>query len=106
MKNRLFMLALQLVVAAELTATQYQINSLVTDPSGSGPHLDPNLINPWGLFFVPSGDFWVADNGTNVSTVYKPNGTTPIPYVVNVDFNPSGALFNGSANCFFNWGHA
>src|SRR5258706_5831398 len=31
---------------------------------------DPALVNAWGLAFSPTGPLWVANNGTNTSTIY------------------------------------
>src|SRR5581483_12375688 len=42
-----------------------QVN-LVSDQAGSALITDPNLVNPWGVAFLPTGPFWIADNGSNV----------------------------------------
>ncbi|MEY4545795.1 MAG: hypothetical protein RL685_1990 [Pseudomonadota bacterium] len=39
---------------------------------------DPNLVNPIGLQLSPGGSFWVANNATGTSTVYRADGT-PLP---------------------------
>ena len=31
---------------------------------------DPNLINPWGVAFSPTGPFWVNNNHTGTATIY------------------------------------
>jgi uncharacterized protein (TIGR03118 family) len=83
-------------------ALNYQVNPLVSDTSSiSAPHNDPNLINPWGLFFAPNGSgfFWTADNGSNLSTLYRPDGTI-VPFVINVASNPTGATLNPTVNQF------
>ncbi len=51
-----------------------QVN-LVSDQPGVAAVTDPNLVNAWGLAFRPDSPFWVADNGTGVSTLYDPDGT-------------------------------
>src|SRR5437016_2686240 len=56
----------------------YVQNNLVSDVSGMADTTDANLVNPWGLAFSPTGPFWVADNGTGVSTVYDTAGN-PFP---------------------------
>ena len=46
-----------------------------TSPA-SRTHLDPNLVNPWGMSVsAPNGTIWVSDNGTGVSTLYGQDGT-------------------------------
>ena len=74
--------------------TVFQETTLVTSAT------DPDLINPWGVSFSPSGPFWVSDNGTGKSTLYNsvgakqglvvsmPAGSEPI----------TGQVFNGTAS--------
>ena len=33
--------------------------------------IDADLVNPWGLAQGPATPAWVADNGTNVATLYR-----------------------------------
>jgi len=69
------------------------------------PTVDPNLVNPWGLAFNPTGPIWVADNGTGVSTVYTAQGAI-IPLVVTVPpasggtppSAPTGLVFNPTSS--------
>jgi uncharacterized protein (TIGR03118 family) len=52
--------------------------------------MDPNLQNPWGVAFSPSGSpFWIADNNSGLSTLYDGNGTI-IPLVVTIP-GPAGS---------------
>jgi uncharacterized protein (TIGR03118 family) len=48
--------------------------SLVSDGSVPAATVDPNLVNPWGIASSGQGPFWVADNGTGVTTVYDGAG--------------------------------
>jgi uncharacterized protein (TIGR03118 family) len=75
-------------------ANSYRIANLVSDQPGVAVHLDPNLVNAWGLVAGPSTPWWVADNGTNVSTLYDGHGNA-IPLVVTVGGAPTGTVFNG-----------
>ena len=52
----------------------YQQRNLVSDIRILARRVDPNLVNAWGLQFNPSGLWWVADNGTGVSTLYNAQG--------------------------------
>jgi len=72
----------------------YTVTNLVSDVPGLAPNLDPNLVNAWGLVAGPSTPWWVADNETSVSTLYTGDGT-PLPLIVQVAGNPTGAVFNG-----------
>jgi uncharacterized protein (TIGR03118 family) len=53
--------------------------NLQSDIPGVADRTDPNLVNSWGLVINPTAKvFWVADNGTGVSTLYRPDGTPVI----------------------------
>jgi len=80
--------------ADTLGPNRYQEMDLVSDVPGAAAHLDPNLVNAWGLTAGPTSPWWVSDNGTDVSTLYDGTGNA-IPLVVKVPGAPTGAVFNG-----------
>jgi len=98
-------LALGVVVAAlfvtvPLQAAEgnaYTVTPLVSDVPGAAPVLDPHLQNAWGLTSSSTSPWWVADNGTSLSTLYNGAGT-PQSLVVTVgdDSGPTGVVFNTS----------
>src|SRR6516162_631959 len=45
-----------------------QIN-LASDLPGLAANINPQLVNPWGLSYSPTGPFWIADQGTGTGTV-------------------------------------
>jgi uncharacterized protein (TIGR03118 family) len=107
-KRRLSIVAALLVVAAVAagvaTATtkatdsnSYVVHNLTSDMPGVADHTDPNLVNAWGLDALPLGPWWVADNGTNLSTVYTADGT-PQSLVVTVKNAPTGLVANPGSN--------
>src|SRR2546423_7941283 len=53
----------------------YTVHPLVSNVAGMASHTDPNLVNAWGLTAGPTSPWWVSDNGTNVSTLYRADGT-------------------------------
>jgi uncharacterized protein (TIGR03118 family) len=73
---------------------RYRMTRLVSDRPGVAEHLDTNLVNAWGLVAGPSTPWWVANNGTDTSTLYDGTGT-PLPLVVGVPGAPTGTVFNG-----------
>jgi uncharacterized protein (TIGR03118 family) len=82
-------------------ASTFATRSLVAD-SGTAEHIDPKLINGWGIAFNPAGFVWVADNGTSTSTLYDGNGV-PQSLVVAIPpgsagtaSSPTGIVFNSS----------
>ena len=60
--------------------------------SGAAAKVDPNLVNAWGLTAGPTTPWWVADNGTDRSTLYSADGTI-VPLVVQVPIHPTGTVF-------------
>jgi uncharacterized protein (TIGR03118 family) len=85
--------------------------NLVSDGFVPAAHIDPNLINPWGVAITRRGPFFVADNGMGVATSYNrvgiprtiaghpaiaiatpPGQTTPA--------SPTGEVFNSGRTGF------
>jgi uncharacterized protein (TIGR03118 family) len=72
--------------------------------------IDANLQNPWGVAVAPGLPFWIADNNSNVSTLYSgigavetqtitgsPNVGIAIPAsAAGVQANPTGQVYNGN----------
>ena len=93
-------LALAILTASSLASAAgaagenaYVQHNLVSDVPGAADRVDPNLVNAWGLTSLPTSPWWVADNGTDVSTIYQADGT-PRPLVVQVPSAPTGAASN------------
>lgn len=87
-------------IAFASTPTHYQQHNLVSsNASIPADHLDPNLVNPWGLVFGPTNPVWIANNGTGTSTLYDGQGNA-IPLIVNIPSSsggtgtPTGIVFN------------
>lgn len=73
----------------------YIQENLVSDLPGLAKTTDPNLVNPWGIAYSPTGPFWISDNGTGVSTLYNGSGQAT-PLVVTIPGGkPTGVAFNG-----------
>jgi uncharacterized protein (TIGR03118 family) len=81
----------------------YTQRNLVSDVPGRARLTDPNLVNAWGLAAGPSTPLWVADNGTNVSTLYSGavhgSPVTINPLVVSIPGGaPTGVVFNPTSD--------
>jgi uncharacterized protein (TIGR03118 family) len=77
----------------------FEQRNLISDIAGVARITDRNLVNPWGLAAGPATPLWVADNGTDVSTLYRGavNGSIPsiVPLVVSIPGGaPTGIVFN------------
>jgi uncharacterized protein (TIGR03118 family) len=82
-------------------ANVYKKRNLVSDLDGVARITDANLVNPWGLAFGPATPAWVADNGTDVSTLYsggvRKSIPVTLPLVVGIPGGaPTGIVFNGT----------
>ena len=77
----------------------YRQENLVSDIPGVADITDPDLVNPWGLAAGAKTPLWVADNGTDKSTIY-PGGTkqtliSKAQLVVDIPGGaPTGAVYN------------
>src|SRR5450432_2284309 len=73
--------------------------------------IDANLSNPWGIAFAPGQPFWIADNNSNLTTLYDGTGAVQtgvitgsnatgiaIPDGVQAPANPTGQVFNGTGD--------
>src|SRR6266436_5415591 len=69
--------------AAPPASRFYQQHNLVSDGAVPADHTDPNLVNAWGLVSSPTSPWWISDNGTGRSTLYRVN-TGAIALIVTV----------------------
>jgi uncharacterized protein (TIGR03118 family) len=97
--------AVALVVSGAGAAPRgaYRQVNLISDLTGVARITDPNLVNPWGLAAGSNTPLWVADNGTDSSTLYTGgvNGSIPkiTPLVVKIPGGaPTGLVFNSSSD--------
>ena len=73
--------------------------TLVSDGSATSVATDAALVNAWGLSAGPTTPWWVANNGSNTSTLYNAAGTKSTT-VVTVPGSPTGTVFNASTTDF------
>ena len=89
---------------AVAASDQYIVHPLASNvASVPADHVDPNLVNAWGLVAGPASPWWVSNNATSTSTLYAADGTPfppQAPLVVGVSGGPTGIVFGGIANTF------
>ena len=91
--------------ASAANGSRYLQTNLVSDVAGWAPVTDAALVNPWGLSRSATSPWWVADNGTGLSTLYTGAGAK-LALVVTVPpapgqpapSAPTGTVFNGSSD--------
>jgi uncharacterized protein (TIGR03118 family) len=98
-------LGLAAVLASADPVNSYVQSNLTSDLPGVAGKQDTNLVNPWGIAAGPTTPFWVADNGTGLSTIYNGSGsalslvvTVPPPAGSTDTAAPTGIVFNGTAS--------
>jgi uncharacterized protein (TIGR03118 family) len=99
------MLSLLAMAALSLPASAQQVNItyLTSDITAAAANQDPNLVNPWGMSISPSGPWWLADNGSGLSTLYNGSGQAQ-GLVVTIPSgtgsgtgSPSGTVYNATS---------
>jgi uncharacterized protein (TIGR03118 family) len=96
------------LAAVSVHAGAYDRINLVTDNQAlvRAAVTDPNLVNPWGISFSSTSPFWISDNNSGFSTLYKGNGqivpingtgTVSIPGQGGAPGTPTGTVFNPTA---------
>jgi uncharacterized protein (TIGR03118 family) len=93
----------QTATLAVTAATAFSQTNLVSNGAVTAAVTDPNLVNPWGLALAPTGPMWVANNGTQTSTLYDGTGmllslVVAIPPPSAGPANPTGMVFNSSSD--------
>lgn len=90
------------VAAGSAPAAQdnsYTVHPLVSNGGVPAPITDPHLVNAWGLTAGPTTPWWVSDNGIDLSTLYKADGSKQ-GLEVHVNTAPTGAVFANIAGNF------
>jgi uncharacterized protein (TIGR03118 family) len=107
-KTTLLVLTTVALSATFSRADSYSSTNLQSDIPGLAAHVDPNLVNPWGMAVPsptsPTSPIWVSDNGTGVSTLYNQADGTARSLIVTIPTsvrnknggNPTGVVFNGT----------
>src|SRR2546427_9530235 len=76
----------------------YEQHNLVSDGAVSAGLVDAALVNAWGLVASATWPWWIADNGTGLSTLYNGNTGGKISLTVTVPGAPTGIVFSGGAD--------
>ncbi|MGB9236634.1 MAG: TIGR03118 family protein [Terriglobales bacterium] len=67
-------LGLAVVLVSGVAVAQYQLTNLVSNQVKDAAHIDPLLVNGWGLVYGTGGPFWLSDQGSGWSTLYDGKG--------------------------------
>jgi uncharacterized protein (TIGR03118 family) len=77
--------------------TTFKVTKLVSDQPGVALVTDPDLVNAWGLVSGPTTPWWVNDNGTGLSTLYRGSDGAKQGLKVTVPGGPTGVVFNSTS---------
>jgi uncharacterized protein (TIGR03118 family) len=91
---------LMLPASAAAAENAYVVHNLVSDVPGLADHTDSSLVNAWGLTALPTSPWWVANNETSTTTLYRADGTKVVLTTpdIQVPNHPTGAAANAGAN--------
>jgi uncharacterized protein (TIGR03118 family) len=95
------------------SGTTFADTALVSNKSevvATAATIDANLQNPWGIAVAPGLPFWIADNNSNLSTLYSGAGVQQTQTITGsaetgiaipasaagVQANPTGQIFNAT----------
>jgi len=94
---------LALMFVSSAAVAQYQLVNLSSNQVGQAHHVDPLLVNAWGLVHGPGTPWWISDNNSGWLTLYNGQGKTVQQLKVLVPTAggngpglPTGIVFNGS----------
>ena len=80
-----------------------QVNLVDNNGEYNAAHMDPMLINAWGIAWSPNGFAWVNAEDGHVSAIYNSEGGTvrppvaiPSPTDLTGGGSPTGIVFNGT----------
>jgi uncharacterized protein (TIGR03118 family) len=87
-------------MAGYARAAGYVQTNLVSNGAVPAAHTDANLVNPWGISFIPGASpFWVSDNNAGVATLYDGTGVAfpspATPLVVDIP-SPTDPTMGGA----------
>jgi uncharacterized protein (TIGR03118 family) len=84
-----------MAIASAAEKNNYKATILVGNETDEGfPVVDPLLVNAWGIAASPTSPWWVANNGTDSSTLYTGAGAK-LSLEVTVAGAPTGEVWYG-----------
>ncbi len=99
--------ALALFLEAQTLRAQnsFKETDIASDIPGRAAATDPDMVNPWGITSGPTTPFWLANNGSGISTLYNTAGTklglrVTLPNPAGGSIAPTGTVFNGDATSY------
>lgn len=81
----------------------YKQRNLISDDTTLMPaeHQDGLVLNAWGLAAGPSSPWWIANNGSDSSSLFNVSTDSIVPLVVAIPGGaPTGLVFNNSGSGF------
>jgi uncharacterized protein (TIGR03118 family) len=95
-------LALFAALAATSSAAEpnaYVVTNLASNVPGLAANTNPDVVNAWGLDASATSPWWIADNGTDLSTLHVASGAA-LALRVSVPGGPTGLVANTTTASF------
>ena len=98
----IFSVGLVLAFFSNTALAQYQRTNLVSNQVGHATNDDPLMVNGWGMARSAGSPWWISDNLSGWSTLYKGDGTklglnvSILPATPGGIGSPTGIVFNTS----------
>jgi hypothetical protein len=88
------------MLVSNAAQAQYKLTNFDSNQIGAARHVDPLLVNGWGIARSATSPFWVSDQGTGWSTIYNGTGIKQglevlIPSAGAGPGSPTGIVVNG-----------
>lgn len=97
-------MGLVLILISSSAVAQYRLINLDSNQVGKASHIDPLIVNAWGLVHAPGSPWWISDENSGWSTLYDNRGVQVQQLKVliptageNGPGSPTGIVFNGSS---------
>ena len=85
--------------ASAQAPNSYEVHNLASNVPGLAANTNPDVVNAWGLDASATSPWWIADNGTDLSTLHTPTGAA-LAIRPTVAGGPTGLVANTTTASF------
>lgn len=82
-------------------ASPFAQSNLVSSVPGLAQVTDADLRNPWGMSFSPTSPFWISNQGSGTSTLYRVTNGVAVKQALTVAIPPTALPAQGPTGQVF-----